>query len=66
VKIITWILETILTLITIIKLVPMKKKGFWKTAYLILTFLVENWEIIYEPLKELIDEIKEQKKGIPM
>lgn len=40
------------------------KKGFFKTAFVILQFLVEEWDILYPLIKELIDEIKEQKQTL--
>lgn len=34
------------------------KKGFFKKAWLVLEYLIENWEIIYPLVDEIVQEIK--------
>lgn len=59
-KVIRNVLAIILLTLQIIKHMP--KKNFWKTAFAILRFLVEEWEILYPLIKDLVDEIKEQNE----
>lgn len=52
-------------LIEVIKIIIQltMKKGFFKKAFIVLKYLIEEWDIIYPLIKELIDEIKEQDKN---